>query len=672
VPVPRLGALRARTPPALLAVAPDLQNGLRAAIATVGPFALAGVLHDDRLALAGLGGWLGTLVDPGGERAMRARVLVAFAIAGALALLLAHAASVTPWTSAIALGGVCFVTALARALGASGATTGTLLAIVFAVGTAQDGGAPLRDATYFALGAMQAVLLSSILWPIAHHGPLRHAVARVHRALSAYAEALRGCAQEDAPDGDPRWTRVAREQRPASRVAIEQARALAVATRARTTGATAIGSSLRVLLGIAESELALIVTLGERLEAADRAGRDAIDHALARAAENDRRVAHAVVARVAPPPTVEAPSVGVLARLAQLQREAREVAATLDHPRDGLPSLEHVAPADLRAALAALRDALSPSSIVLRHAVRVALAATVAGAVGQLAAPAHAHWVAITAIAVLQPYPGATWKRAVERVIGTVLGCVLALAITFGVEDPLALALIMFPLSVAAVATRARSYRLFTFFLTPVFVLVSERYPGDWHAAVERAGDAALGGLVAALAALIVFPSWERERIPDALAAAYDALASYARAIAGSWRGPRGPIDDARRASAAALAAAETSLERMLSEPRTDPEGASRALDAVTHARRLAGALTAIAQEQAAGTGTLEPLVAHLAGTLDALASAARARRPPPGLPEPPPLDARLDPVLRGHAEHALAYVARMHGASSVAAGAAP
>ena len=353
-------------------------------------------------------------------------------------------------------------------------------------------------------------------------------------------------------------------------------------------------------------------------------------------------------------------------RLALLQREAHEIAATLDRPREGRPSLEPVERSDVRAALATLRDALSPSSIVFRHAVRVALAATVAGAVGQLAAPTHAHWVAITAIAVLQPYPGATWKRAVERVIGTVLGCVVALAITFHVDDTLALAAIMFPLSVAAVATRARSYRLFTFFLTPVFVLIAERYPGDWHTALERAGDAALGGLVAALAAVIVFPSWERERMPDALAHAFAALGAYARAIARSWSGSAS-VDEPRRAVAAALASAETSLERLLSEPRSDRDGAASALAAITYARRLAGALTAIAQEHAAGTGSLEALVDHLADALDVLAAAARERRAPPELPEPPPLDPQLDPALRGHAEHALAYVGRMRDASVAA-----
>ncbi|RYY62977.1 MAG: FUSC family protein [Chitinophagaceae bacterium] len=64
----------------------------------------------------------------------------------------------------------------------------------------------------------------------------------------------------------------------------------------------------------------------------------------------------------------------------------------------------------------------------------------------------------------MQPYPGATWTRALERAMGTVFGCLITAALMAVVHAPWALALVMFPLSVAAVYTKPRSYRLFTFF----------------------------------------------------------------------------------------------------------------------------------------------------------------------------------------------------------------
>jgi uncharacterized membrane protein YccC len=210
---------------------------------------------------------------------------------------------------------------------------------------------------------------------------------------------------------------------------------------------------------------------------------------------------------------------------------------------------------------------------------------------------------------VLQPYPGPTSKRAGERVVGTVLGCAVAAVITMTIHAPLALAAIMFPLSVAAVATRPRSYRLFTFFLTPVFVLIAEHHPGDWWAAAARAGDAVVGGVVALVAALVLWPSWEKTRLPDALDAMIDAVTHYRDVVLQSIERRRNGEDphavehavaDARRAAGIAMGEAETSLERWLAEPLRRVANGEEAMQLVTYARRLANACT-----------TLDSIVAH-------------------------------------------------------------
>ena len=192
------------------------------------------------------------------------------------------------------------------------------------------------------------------------------------------------------------------------------------------------------------------------------------------------------------------------------------------------------------------------------------------------------YWVTLTTLAILQPYPGATVKRAGERVVGTVLGCVIALCITTTVHSPLALSATLVPLSIAAVATRPRSYRLFTVFLTPLFVLLTDP-THDWRTAALRAGDAVLGGAVALVAGVVIAPASERKRAPDAMRDMLAVLAAYASAVfAGFGDASRGAASDrpgtggaerlaaARRALGIALGGAETSLERWLAEPRSD------------------------------------------------------------------------------------------------------
>ncbi|UJR81703.1 FUSC family protein [Sandaracinus amylolyticus] len=659
---PRWNALRAWVPAPVLAMAPDLQKGLRAAIATLGPFLLVDVLHDEALAWTALGGWLGTLADPGGTRAARAQLVVAFGALGALAIAIAEPAAGHAGIAAVTLGVGCFGAALLGALGAPGATLGTLLAIVIAIAVVRPSATPLRDAAFFAAGSAQALLLSTVVWPIGTHVPLRRAVARVQDALAAYADALREAGLASTPDGDAWWSTIARTHRRACRAAIEDARAIALALRARRAGTMAIGSGLRALLGTAEQELALLVTLGEEIEAAPLDARGPIAASLARAAETNRAIASSVARGLAPEVP---PPASTTTRLDELLHDVAEIATTIDRPRGAADPDLGVLPGGrgVRATLIAFRDALSPRSIVLRHAVRVSCAAALAAIIGRYVSPAHAHWVAVTTIVVLQPYPGATWKRALERVAGSVLGSVVAVAISLATHDPRVIGAIMFPLSVAAVATRPRSYRLFTFFITPVFVLLAEQYPGDWHTALARAADAALGGLIGVVAAFAIAPSWERERMPDVLASTVRAVATYARATFDVWVAPRETkhsLGEARRTVAIALANAETALERLLAEPRRDVREASLPLDVVTYARRISGAMTALAStalDHPPPPQSVGAIADYVVTSLERIASALEAREPIPALPPAPSVDPALPEPIRARLASALRHV---------------
>jgi uncharacterized membrane protein YccC len=432
---------------------------------------------------------------------------------------------------------------------------------------------------------------------------------------------------------------------------------VALAGRSRREGETRFGSNVRVLLGAAEAQLWLLGTLVQELEALppDQRGAPAacLGDVAAVYAELERiLVARALRSRAparrvpGPDPASAAatPAGEVAARLEAAARDALDLAGQMDsatpaHPIEGPPSQRaQAAPSRLRALGQALRDALSPGSVALTHAVRAACAVTVASLVGSVVSPSRAYWVTLTAIAVLQPYVGSTFQRALERVGGTVFGSAVAAAIIVGVRSPAALATLMVPLSVAAVATRPRSYRLFTFFLTPVFVLLAERHLGDWWTAAMRVGDVALGGAIALAAAVLVLPSSERARLPEALARMLEAVGAYAHAALAAAPETDARIVEARRAAAAALGAAEASLERLLSEPLSDRKAAEDAMLLVTYARRLATALTALGTLETtakAGSEARAEVAAYVAQAVAAAEAHLRGERAD-GAPRPP------------------------------------
>ncbi len=671
------------------AITPDLAKGLRGGIATMVPFYLAVRLGRHELSWMALGGWLGTLVDPGGLRSTRAKTLSAFAVVGGLALAMSEGIAPNPWLAALALVAVAFAASLLRSLGAVWASAGTMIAVVVAVATVLGGSAPVRDGCFFAVGAGVGVLLSSVIWPIWTHLPLRRAEANVFEALSRYASDICTCIRAETPEGDGRWVELARVHHRLIRNAVEEARRLALGGRARRAGETRVGSNLRVLLGLAETQLPLLVTLKEsselditesrRPEVLDRlrrlSGRD-LEIAVTLRTPNLR--AHDTAVTIPPAGHVPGRVSSITALLDHLEdagRTAYALASGLDARAEATAAEGASAPKLTwhdswllwRGDLAVLRDACSPHSTFFHHGVRVACAVCAASLLARRIS-VHPHWVTVTTLAVLQPYSGATVARAAQRVLGTVLGSLVAVAITMTVASPLWLALIMFPLSVAAVATHRRNYRLFTFFLTPVFVLLAERHQGDWWTAAVRATDAAIGGGIAFVAAVLVFPSRERTRLPDLLAKMLEAIASYASAVLrGVGERHAAPVEaritGARRAAGIALGEAESSLERLLAEPRHDMATEEHALQLITYARRVTGSLTTIDTfaardldpEVALSSELARSVETYAVGTLERAATLARGHAGPTDLPMPelpsaldPHLQATLSRLLRG------------------------
>jgi uncharacterized membrane protein YccC len=242
---------------ALRHLLPDLTIGVRAAIATVLPFFLAIELARPELVWVALGGWLGSMADPGGARRARAAAIFAFAILGGVVIAAGMAAAQHPPLGAVVLAIVVFCGALVRVAGGTASTLGTLLAVNAAIGVTAHG-VPLRDGALFALGASWAVVLSSVIWPIMTHAPLRTAIARVYVELARYADAIAA--------GSPTWMEVARTHQRQVRAALGAAHQEAVRHRARRSGETPHGANLRVLLGEAELQFFDLIALAEHVE----------------------------------------------------------------------------------------------------------------------------------------------------------------------------------------------------------------------------------------------------------------------------------------------------------------------------------------------------------------------------------------------------------------------
>jgi uncharacterized membrane protein YccC len=180
-------------------------------------------------------------------------------------------------------------------------------------------------------------------------------------------------------------------------------------------------------------------------------------------------------------------------RLAQYTRVAADMLGNVPASRvEGMVDVGE--PESEASPLAALRAVLAPDSVILRYALRVGLVTAAAVWLTWALDLKRGYWVTITIVNILQPYTGATTLKAMQRVLGTVIGG--ALTALFGAlfHDPWAILGLTFVFSAACVALLPLNYAAFSIFLTPTFVLLAEANAGDWHLAGLRIVNTLLGG----------------------------------------------------------------------------------------------------------------------------------------------------------------------------------
>lgn len=160
--------------------------------------------------------------------------------------------------------------------------------------------------------------------------------------------------------------------------------------------------------------------------------------------------------------------------------------------------------------LAALRPHLSLQSPVMRHALRGMLAMSTAWLLG-LALPwaSHPHWLVLSVAVVLRGNLEQTLSRRNERVIGTVIGCLLVLLLARPALQGVLPLVFLLAVGIAHAYVNVR-YRVaataatLMALLQPLLLM-----PGSGPAVGERLADTVLGAGLA-WAFCFVLPSWER------------------------------------------------------------------------------------------------------------------------------------------------------------------
>ena len=197
--------------------------------------------------------------------------------------------------------------------------------------------------------------------------------------------------------------------------------------------------------------------------------------------------------------------------------ELRQLAARLRRPV-GFPEVpmtrdeaDEVAGMELlRQEAPRLRSAwgrLNPSAPFLPLAIRVAVAAAVAGILAHLVGLGHTSWAAVSAVAVLQSVNlTTTVNRGIQRALGTATGVILGVTALAFSPGPVAAVILVILFQVLAELTVMLNYAMALVFATPLALLLAHigAQTSTTVLVRDRLLDTILGVVVALAAALLI------------------------------------------------------------------------------------------------------------------------------------------------------------------------
>jgi uncharacterized membrane protein YccC len=571
---------------------------------------------------AALAALLTCICDPGGPMRRRVPVLLGFSLLGAavtagFGLLRGFGLPVALPLGVFGL----FCASFARVYGQAPQQLGGLLGVVMVLSLDRalpDLATAGTLAGAFLGGGLWATLLTLVIWRLHPYLPARRAVAEIYRALALLVADLVALLHASSTD-TAAWEAHARSHRRTVREAIETAREVVLHTlRARGAASNRATQSL-IRLEAADQIFGALIALSELLEHADTAERAASMRllrrlrplliVLGRAIVTDDpaappRIGRAIDALTAnhaalPPDDALRP---IVDRIVERLRMTQTLAVPANFA-PGTVAVDRRGPLGARVRGALIQPVLANldwRSAALRHALRAALVAAPALAFTMLWFTPYDHWLTITIIATMQPYFALTYARAIERVLGTLLGGLVAALVGLVCTTPLAIAVAMFPLAIAAFAVRGVSLGLFLTALTPLIVLLVEIGQPDtseWMIAAMRAGFTVIGGGLALAACFLLWPSREVARLAEEARGAIGAHGRYAEAaLAHLLDGtPAGALDAARREAGVTSNSLEATINRALNEPNAAGRPRLESVLVIDAAlRRLAGRLSAM------------------------------------------------------------------------------
>ena len=596
----------------------NVWQAARNALGVVAPLVVGQFLGMPRGGLAMASGALNVSYSDGSDPyARRAKRMLASTLWCSVAVLIGGLTAHSNVISVLAATVWAFIAGMLVALGTTAADVGVISTVVLVIYSAQPL-TPLQAAQAAGLalcGGLLQILLSIALWPVRRYEPERRSLATL------YSELARIATHPSEATSSPLGTRAIVQAHDAlSNLATDTSLAalryrsllsqgerirLSLVTlarlRHRLTRENAFHPAIAALDQYRENTACLLEAIAQSLTTGKEPGLEAdrlvLGMALAQKLEPDLSAAtqsfsNAVLRDV----KFQADALG-----GQMRAVFELARNTTPQGQSDFEKREAEQPMWLRFAgrVATMRANLNFQSMAFRHAVRLTICVAAGDAFGRALHPYRAYWIPMTIVLVLKPEFAVTFSRGVLRILGTLMGLLLATALFHFLPIHNAMEIILIGLFTFLVRwIGPANYGFFGVAISALVVLlVSITGVSPKEVIQARAINTILGGVLALLA-YAAWPSWERNRLPELFAVLLEAYRNSFKAIRGAALEPSTRNNRARertrQAARTARSNLEASLERLSAEPGVSTEQLSQVNAMLASSHRFAHAMMAL------------------------------------------------------------------------------
>jgi uncharacterized membrane protein YccC len=240
----------------------------------------------------------------------------------------------------------------------------------------------------------------------------------------------------------------------------------------------------------------------------------------------------------------------------------------------------------------------SLDSVMFRHSLRLTIAIVFGYLLGYFIDIQNTYWILLTIIVIMRPSYGLTKERSKDRIIGTLIGAVIAVGIVLITQNVVVYSLLAFVSLILAFSLLQQNYKSAAALITLSIIFVySLMNPNAFEVIQYRVIDTFIGAVIAVVANYIILPSWEADNVKKILLNALKMNKKYLLATQELYQDPairKLSYNLARKEAFLAISNLNASFQRLTQDPKSKQKEFQLIYEIVTLNQTMISAIASI------------------------------------------------------------------------------